>query len=578
MRTFERYLCSPSPWVPAGGGGGLVDSVSGAAPVTSTGGVNPIVGITAATDLAPGSLSAADKTKLDGLTPGAAVASVSGTAPIASSGGTTPAISITAATTVAAGSLSAADKTKLDGLTIGPTTGTTAQRPVAPTTGHIYFDTTLLQYIIWTGTVWIDLPGLVFVGVAFTMPAIGSTVNVNLNTNTFAFTDKQPIRIGKNLFTVSGTAGGLATQITVKNTGSNENVAVGSIIASGEVVIPAGGTLWTHSDGVSGTRTIIVPDSRAATLFAQGMIRCGAGGGGGGPGGGGGFGGATGGGGGSATGGGAGGSTCSQAWAHSLTPGETLTKIIGAGGTGGPKGAAGPAGTVGGTSTFGQPGGVTELSGSTSGFVVGISIIGAGGAAGANVLGGNPGLVGGGGAAVTTGGAAGARMGVFAGSSLAGAIGVAGGSAAGGTGTTGTGQIALNINWIYSTAASATTYCLAVGGVAGGAGAGGARGGGAGGSAGGSAGFGDECDYYGQGAPTNTSGQGGAGGHGGAADGNAGLTAGNNGTAGLGGRGGGGGGSGAGGGAANPTGGVGSAGGDGGKGSDGGILIQIILP
>lgn len=58
----------PSPWVPAGSGGGLVDSVSGAAPVTSTGGINPIVGITAATDLAAGSLSAADKTKLDGIT------------------------------------------------------------------------------------------------------------------------------------------------------------------------------------------------------------------------------------------------------------------------------------------------------------------------------------------------------------------------------------------------------------------------------------------------------------------------------------------------------------------------------
>jgi len=44
------------------------------------------------------------------------VSSVSGVAPIVSSGGTTPAISITAATTLAAGSMSAADKTKLDGL------------------------------------------------------------------------------------------------------------------------------------------------------------------------------------------------------------------------------------------------------------------------------------------------------------------------------------------------------------------------------------------------------------------------------------------------------------------------------
>lgn len=106
----------PSPWVPAGSGGGLVDSVSGAAPVTSTGGINPIVGITAATDLAPGSLSAADKTKLDGLAPGAAVASVGATAPITSTGGTTPVIAINPATDSLPGSLSAADKTKLDNL------------------------------------------------------------------------------------------------------------------------------------------------------------------------------------------------------------------------------------------------------------------------------------------------------------------------------------------------------------------------------------------------------------------------------------------------------------------------------
>ena len=41
---------------------------------------------------------------------------VTGTAPVVSSGGTTPAISITAASTGAAGSMSAADKTKLDGI------------------------------------------------------------------------------------------------------------------------------------------------------------------------------------------------------------------------------------------------------------------------------------------------------------------------------------------------------------------------------------------------------------------------------------------------------------------------------
>jgi hypothetical protein len=53
---------------------------------------------------------------------GGTVTSVTGTAPITSSGGTTPAISIAAATTSAAGSMSGADKTKLDGIASGATT------------------------------------------------------------------------------------------------------------------------------------------------------------------------------------------------------------------------------------------------------------------------------------------------------------------------------------------------------------------------------------------------------------------------------------------------------------------------
>ena len=47
------------------------------------------------------------------------VTSVTGTAPIVSSGGNTPSISISAATTSAPGSMSAADKTKLDGIATG---------------------------------------------------------------------------------------------------------------------------------------------------------------------------------------------------------------------------------------------------------------------------------------------------------------------------------------------------------------------------------------------------------------------------------------------------------------------------
>ena len=103
-----------------------VASVSGTAPIVSSGGVTPTISITAATTSAAGSMSAADKSKLDGIATGATantgtVTGVTGTAPIVSSGGTAPAISISAATTSAAGSMSAADKTKLDGMAAGAT-------------------------------------------------------------------------------------------------------------------------------------------------------------------------------------------------------------------------------------------------------------------------------------------------------------------------------------------------------------------------------------------------------------------------------------------------------------------------
>ena len=50
---------------------GTVTDVTGTAPITSTGGTAPAIGITAATTSAAGSMSAADKTKLDGVEAGA---------------------------------------------------------------------------------------------------------------------------------------------------------------------------------------------------------------------------------------------------------------------------------------------------------------------------------------------------------------------------------------------------------------------------------------------------------------------------------------------------------------------------
>lgn len=88
---------------------------------------------------------------------GGAVNSVGGTAPIASTGGANPVISIAAATTADAGSLSAADKTKLDHLLLS---GNTASRPLTPVLGEMYFDTDLGLAIWWNGAAWVSAAGL----------------------------------------------------------------------------------------------------------------------------------------------------------------------------------------------------------------------------------------------------------------------------------------------------------------------------------------------------------------------------------------------------------------------------------
>ena len=63
-----------------GGTGGGVTAVTGTAPITSSGGATPDIGITAATTSAAGSMSAADKTKLDGIAAGAQVGTVTSVA------------------------------------------------------------------------------------------------------------------------------------------------------------------------------------------------------------------------------------------------------------------------------------------------------------------------------------------------------------------------------------------------------------------------------------------------------------------------------------------------------------------
>jgi len=119
---------------------------------------------------ANGSAISAAVSGTDYLAPGQAVTAVTGTGPIISSGGTTPAISISPATTLAAGSMSAADKTKLDGINGSETkltAGTNVSITGSGTLASPYVvqsaqapGTAAGQMQYWNGTTWVTIaPG-----------------------------------------------------------------------------------------------------------------------------------------------------------------------------------------------------------------------------------------------------------------------------------------------------------------------------------------------------------------------------------------------------------------------------------
>lgn len=134
-------------------GSGTVTSVTGTAPITSSGGATPAIGITAATTSAAGSMSAADKTKLDGIAADAnnyVLPAATGSA----IGGVKTGTNIAIATD---GTISA----NLPGALIYKgTTNLTGTAPGAKATGDVYVNTT-------AGTVdgsWNGLSGTATVG------------------------------------------------------------------------------------------------------------------------------------------------------------------------------------------------------------------------------------------------------------------------------------------------------------------------------------------------------------------------------------------------------------------------------
>jgi len=118
----------------------------------------------------------------------APVTSVTGTAPIVSSGGVTPAISISAASTGAAGSMSATDKSKLDGIASGATANSSDATLLARAnhTGTQAFST-LTAAPIEIGIACSDETTSLTTGTAkvtFRMPCAVTLTAVRLNVNT----------------------------------------------------------------------------------------------------------------------------------------------------------------------------------------------------------------------------------------------------------------------------------------------------------------------------------------------------------------------------------------------------------
>ena len=119
---------------------GTVTSVTGTAPVVSSGGNTPAISMAAATSLVNGYMTSTYAAKLDGIAAGATantgtVTSVTGTAPVTvATGTTTPSISMAAATSTVNGYMTSTYAAKLDGIAAGATTNTGTVTSVAAST------------------------------------------------------------------------------------------------------------------------------------------------------------------------------------------------------------------------------------------------------------------------------------------------------------------------------------------------------------------------------------------------------------------------------------------------------------
>ena len=229
------------------------------------------------TDFAFDMLNDADavavRTTIGAGTGNGTVTGVTGTAPIVSSGGSTPAISISAATTSAAGSMSAADKTKLDGI------ATNANNYIHPTgDGNLHVpatSTTNNGKVLTAGSTagslsWTSLPSAPVTSVAGktgTVTLVSSDVGLGNVENTAISTWTGSTNITTLGTITTGTWSGTSIGITKGGTGAITKTAgfdaLSPMTTQGDLIY--GGTSGTGTRLAKGTAGQVLTMNSGAT-------------------------------------------------------------------------------------------------------------------------------------------------------------------------------------------------------------------------------------------------------------------------------------------------------------------------
>lgn len=259
-------------------GTGNVSSVTGTAPVVSSGGNTPAISMPAANATTDGYLTSADWTTFNNKQPsGTYVTSVTGTSPVVSSGGTTPAISIPAANATTNGYLTSTDWSTFNskqpsGTYVTSVSGTSGRiSSTGGTTPVIDLVTTTVTAATYgnastVATFTVDAYGRltaasnasIAIGVAAVSGAVPNTVNVIAGTGLS----------GGGALTGNVTLNVTANSTNQKVTVQNNGVAVGSEPAIN--FIPGTNITITTDDDSANTRSnVTISTSGLGTMATQ---------------------------------------------------------------------------------------------------------------------------------------------------------------------------------------------------------------------------------------------------------------------------------------------------------------------